>query len=112
MKANEGIKIDVKNVKHHKVVSISGILDLYNIHQLKTKLQNIIEQDSALSLVLNLESLRYIDSSGIALLTHLHGKILKRDGHFSLMNANNAVLAVLQSTTLNQFFTFTNPKEL
>ena len=97
---------DFKDFGEHKVVMISGRLDIVNSAKtkLKQQLSDLIEEDNQ-SIVIDLANVEFIDSSGIALLFKAYKDMTARKGKFALLNASNDFLQVLKISTLDRIFT-------
>lgn len=99
--------VAIKNTGRHTVAAISGQLDLYSVGELKRKMQEYLTSESVRSLAIDLTQLKYMDSSGIALMARLRKKMLeKSSGEFYLVGAGPEILNVLRLAALDQFFSF------
>ncbi|MEQ9364984.1 MAG: STAS domain-containing protein [Leptospirales bacterium] len=99
------MEMEIKDKGRHKVIALSGELDLYNVGKLKKQIQPLLKEDVS-SLVIDLTNLKYMDSSGIALMAHCRKKMLEKSGEFALMGVGQDIINVLRLAALEQFFTF------
>lgn len=98
------MEIDYKDIGEHKVIAVSGEVDLYNVSELKKALFSITDGSSS-SVVVDLQDVNYMDSSGIGALVAGQKKMRAHNGKFALMNIHDDVLNILKLATLDKFFT-------
>jgi anti-sigma B factor antagonist len=99
--------LNLRKQGRHTIAGLAGELDLYNVGDLKRKMQEYLTDDAIQSLVVDLTQLKYMDSSGIALMAHLRKKMLEKDnGEFFLLGVSQDILNVLRLAALDHFFTF------
>lgn len=105
------MELNVRTKDPHTIVALTGELDLYNVGELKREMQKYLG-DEVQSLVVDLTELKYMDSSGIALMAHLRKKTLEKDGgQFFLLGVSQDILNVLRLAALEQFFTFVDSED-
>ncbi len=100
------MEIEIKKLEKYTTVVLTGALDLYNVGTLKKQMQTILEGEEVKYLVLDLKSVEYMDSSGIALIAHMRKKMLAKSGKFVLLHVGDGVIQVMKLAALDQFFTF------
>ena len=101
----ERMDIDLKDIGEHKIVMISGNLDIFTgKKKLKEILTDIIAGDNQ-SLVIDLKNVDFIDSTGIGLLIKAYKDMTSRKGKFALVNVSNDFLKVLKISTLDKILT-------
>ena len=89
------MELKIRKNKDVYIIDVSGEMDLYNSYKLKELIAKMLERQIQ-CIVLNLEEVEYIDSSGIgALITNIHGSVKK----------------VIELTKLMGFFPITNSLE-
>jgi anti-anti-sigma factor len=98
------MEIELKDIGEHKVVSVSGEVDLYNVSELKKALFSVTD-GSYSSVVVDLKDVNYMDSSGIGALVAGQKKMRAHNGKFALINIHDDVLNILKLATLDRFFT-------
>lgn len=84
-------------------IDVSGEMDLYNSHELKSLLTQHIEGGEE-SLLLDLHDLNYIDSSGISVLLYAFTQCKKRQLGLCFINVRGSVKRVIELTSLSGFF--------
>ena len=88
-------------------VRISGDLDLYNAARVKEEALRLWD-DGRKKLIVDLEQLDYIDSSGIGVLLYLFTSSQKRNGHVYFANVSGSVMKVITLTKLVGFLPITD----
>ena len=87
----------------HKVIALKGELDLYKTGKLKRELLEAIG-DEISSLVIDMTELKYMDSSGIALMAFLQKHARGKSGTFAFLKVNSEIMNVLKLAALDNFF--------
>ena len=78
------LKIDVRHDNTIPVVHINGEIDIYTYPKLTETLNEVIEKGS-LQIVINLENVRYIDSTGLGALADGANRVSSQGGHVSII---------------------------
>ncbi len=97
------MEIEFKNTGEHKIVLVSGEVDLYNVSELKKALFSVTDGANQ-SVVVDLKNVNYMDSSGIGALVAGQKKMKAHNGKFALVNIHDDVLNILKLATLDRFF--------
>lgn len=97
------MEVAIKERGEHKIVSINGEVDLYNVSELKKTLFSITDGAHS-SVVVDMKNVNYMDSSGIGALVAGQKKMKAHNGKFALMNIHDDVLNILKLATLDKFF--------
>lgn len=92
-----------KDFGEHKIIQVSGEVDLYNVSELKKALFSITDGKHQ-SVVVDMQNVNYMDSSGIGALVAGQKKMRAHNGKFALMNIHEDVLNILKLATLDKFF--------
>ncbi len=96
--------IEYRDLGDHKVINVSGEVDLYNVSELKKALFGITDGQNQ-SVIVDMRNVNYMDSSGIGALVAGMKKMKAHSGKFALMNIHDDVLNILKLATLDKFFT-------
>ena len=78
------LKIKIKKDKGVPVVSLNGEIDVYTYPQLNETMEKIIEEGN-FNIVINLEEVRYIDSTGLGVLANSANKVLGNKGQLHIV---------------------------
>ncbi len=97
------MEIEFKDIGEHKVIEVTGEVDLYNVSELKKALFSITD-GSVKSVIVDMKNVNYMDSSGIGALVAGQKKMRAHNGSFALMNIAEDVLNILKLATLDKFF--------
>ena len=95
--------IEIRENGDHKIIEVSGEVDLYNVSELKKSLFAITDGSSK-SVVVDMKNVNYMDSSGIGALVAGQKKMKAHSGQFALLNIHDDVLNILKLATLDKFF--------
>ena len=84
---------------------------MYNVGDLKKTIFNMVDEEDITKLVLDMQSINYMDSSGVGALVAGHKKLKGVDGTFVLLNIKEDILNILRLATLDQFFTICDSED-
>lgn len=97
------MEITRRENKHVTILDINGEIDLYNAPEIKEVIAKLIEERKY-SIVINLEKVSYIDSSGIGALISSLSNLKKYQGGLKIINVAGSVRKVFELTKLTSFF--------
>lgn len=102
--------IKLKKNNNIYVIELDGELDLYNAYKVKT-LYNKMAEKGINSIILDLENLDYLDSSGLGSIIYIFSDIKKHAGKMSLCHLNGSPKNLIQMTHLDKLFLIGNTLE-
>ncbi|MEJ7628893.1 MAG: STAS domain-containing protein [Nocardioidaceae bacterium] len=85
------------------IVDIGGEIDVSSSSKLRERLVGLVNE-GALRLVVNLEGVEFIDSTGLGVLVGILKRIRARDGSLAIVCSNDALLRVFTITGLEKVF--------
>lgn len=85
------------------ILDINGEIDLYNAPEIKEVINGLIS-DQKTNVIINLEKVSYIDSSGIGALISSLSNLKKYQGGLKIINVYASVRKVFELTKLTSFF--------
>ncbi len=85
------------------ILDIQGEIDLYNAPEIKDIIHKLIEAQKY-NVIINLEKVSYIDSSGIGALISSLSNLKKYQGGLKIINVYASVKKVFELTKLTSFF--------
>lgn len=85
------------------IFDINGEIDLYNAPEIKEKIKEEMNKNKV-NIVINLDKVSYIDSSGIGVLISSLSNLKKVGGALKLINVYASVRKVFELTKLTSFF--------
>lgn len=97
------MEIKVREVEGVVVLDIDGEIDLYNAPDIKTSIKNQMDAGKK-KIIINLDSVSYIDSSGIGALISSLSHLKKTGGGLKIINVYDSVKKVFELTKLTSFF--------
>ncbi len=92
------------------VLDIQGEIDLYNAPEIKDTIQKLIDAQKY-NIIINLEKVSYIDSSGIGALISSLSNLKKYQGGLKIINVYASVKKVFELTKLTSFFEIYDTEE-
>ena len=92
------------------ILDIQGEIDLYNAPEIKDNIQKLIEAQKY-NIIINLEKVSYIDSSGIGALISSLSNLKKYQGGLKIINVYASVKKVFELTKLTSFFEIYDSEE-
>lgn len=98
------MKIHVRHVGQSAVVQLVGDVDMSNSPRLRETLLGLLEDSSGARIIVNMERVHYIDSSGIASLVEGLQAARRRKATLCLAGLNEGPRYVLQLTRLLDIF--------
>ncbi len=105
------MEINVKRDGARSVVYVSGDIDLYTSPKLRETVLDLYRKRGQKIVVVNLNDVHYIDSSGIASLVEGLQEAKKIDARFILVGLNEAPRHVLELTRLLSVFEIADSEE-
>jgi anti-sigma B factor antagonist len=97
------LKIQTKSVHDAIIINIQGDVDLYSSPQVRKTIIDLVHKKKP-ALLVNLEGVSYMDSSGVATLVEGLQKIKKYDGNLYIYNLQGAVRDVFELSRLDKVF--------
>lgn len=85
------------------VLDVNGEIDLYNAPEIKETINQLVSTGKY-RVVINLEKVAYIDSSGIGALISSLSNLKKYQGGLKIVNVGGSVRKVFELTKLTSFF--------
>ncbi|MEM7184177.1 MAG: STAS domain-containing protein [Spirochaetota bacterium] len=92
------------------IIEMVGELNLYSTPAFKDILNNVYDT-GVRKILLSLQSLQYVDSSGLGVILGFQSKLSKDDGYICICSPTESVLAVLELTKLKQIMKIRNSLE-
>ena len=91
------LRVEIEESPHAWPVLVRGEVDIGSASQLEAVLDDVIEK-GALLVVLELEHVDFLDSSGLRVILAAANELKERDGSLVIGGASTAVLSVLEIT--------------
>ena len=97
------MELGLRRYKEIYIIDVKGDLDLYNAHELKDIVNKLISKNIE-KLVINLENVEYIDSSGVGALIHIFTSMRKLGAQLKIARVHGSVAKVITLTKLMGYF--------
>jgi anti-sigma B factor antagonist len=97
------LKVSTRTHGDHKVMSLTGEIDLYTAPGLQSELMTALG-DGEVRLIIDMSGVDFCDSTGINVLLAAHRHASERGGELQLAGPGSAVRKVLQVTGLESVF--------
>jgi anti-sigma B factor antagonist len=98
------MNLNLEKINGYSVLSIQEErIDAHNSSELKEAILHIIEQGEV-NIIVQLERVRFIDSSGLGALLSGHKNAAAKSGRLALSNVQPQVLSMFELTRLNRVF--------
>ena len=89
-------KVSFKVVDSHLIIKFEGELDNMATYQYKSKLCEVIKLNEFEMVIMDLNNVTFIDSSGIGLILGRYNQIQKYGGHLILCGINKHIKKTIQ----------------
>ncbi len=104
MDINLDIKVEGKPVEPNtQILNIQGEIDIYTVPTVKHFALDVIDE-GYIYLILNLDGVKFIDSTGLGMLIGLSKRLIDRAGKLSLVCNNFQIKKLLYITGLDEVF--------
>ncbi len=94
--------IEMKLVRNTLIVKLKGELDMLVADQLRQEMDGKLEANSIDRLIINLERVTFIDSSGLGVIIGRYKKISSRNGKMFIVGASPSVEKILVFSGINK----------
>jgi len=101
------LELKIRKSSDIYIVDVDGELDLYNSYKLKELIMKMLEKKIQ-KIIINLENVEYIDSSGIGALIYICSTIKKLGLKLYITNIRGSVKKVIELTKLMGYFPITS----
>lgn len=90
------IKLDFVSNKKTTIVRVSGDLDMVAADDFRNKIDASMEQNCSDNIILNLNGVKFIDSSGLGVILGRYKKVSMRGGKMAIVGAPVQVNRILE----------------
>jgi stage II sporulation protein AA (anti-sigma F factor antagonist) len=96
------MKIEFKLVRNTVVVKLKGELDMLIAEKLRQEIDSRLEDKRVNNLIINLEKVTFIDSSGLGVIIGRYKKVASRKGRMYIVGASPSVEKILKFSGINK----------
>lgn len=105
------LKIDVKHVSDQiSIIMLEGEVDVYTAPQLKQQIIKLLDE-GMLKIIVNLESVEYLDSTALGVLIGGLKRLREREGSLVLICTNNRIKRIFEITGLDKIFSILSSED-
>jgi anti-sigma B factor antagonist len=97
------IKVETRSVGDWTVIDVEGEVDVFTAPKLREAIIGLLG-DGKERLIVNLENVAFMDSTGLGVLVGGLKRVKERNGELAIAGAQGTVLRVLNVTGLNAVF--------
>jgi anti-anti-sigma factor len=95
--------IEFRQRGYHKILSINGEFDFYDLRQLEKELFSAIDE-TCISIVIDMKEVSYMNSSMMGILVAGCNKMKAHHGEFALINIHKDILKIIRLAMLDKSF--------
>lgn len=97
------MELGLRKYKEIYIVDVKSDMDLYNSNELKVLVNNLMKRNVE-KLIINLEEVEYIDSSGVGILIYIFTELKKKNCQLRFARVHGSVAKVIKLTKLLDYF--------
>ncbi len=98
------LSLETRQVDGHTIVAVGGEIDVYTAPKLRDKITELVNAGNH-SLIIDMEKVEFLDSTGLGVLVGGLKKIRAQDGTMSLVCSQDRLLKIFRITGLAKVFT-------
>jgi len=96
------INLKTENIEDISLVEIEGEVDTYTSSKIKQDILKIVENNS--KLIISLEKVKFIDSTGLGILIGILKKVKEKEGEMVIVSPNSYINQIFEITGLFKVF--------
>ncbi|HWQ75777.1 MAG TPA: anti-sigma F factor antagonist [Syntrophomonas sp.] len=96
------MKIEFKQIRSTLVVKLTGEFDMLIAEKLRQEIDSRLDSKQVSNLIINLEKVTFIDSSGLGVIIGRYKKISLLQGHMYIVGASASVEKILMFSGINK----------
>lgn len=93
--------VEIEQKNNIPIIHVSGEIDVYTCPQLRSKLTELV-QDGQTFMILNLENIQYIDSTGLGTIAHTARSIETSNGKVGIVCTKNQIKKIFEVSGLEK----------
>ena len=105
------MELELKQVRNTLLVRIKGEMDMVVAEKLRREIDKKIEAKKISNLIINLEQVTFIDSSGLGVLIGRYKKIAAGSGKMYIVGARPSVRKILMFSGINKLVSMYNNEQ-
>jgi stage II sporulation protein AA (anti-sigma F factor antagonist) len=105
------VELELKQIRNTLLVRIQGEMDMLVAEKLRKEIDRKLESKKICNLVINLERVSFIDSSGLGVIIGRYKKISALSGRMYIVGARPAVQKILMFAGINKLVSMYNNEQ-
>ncbi len=106
------MKINIAEKNNFLIFRIYGELDMNTVPEFKEKIEKAMQEKNIANIILNLQNMNFIDSTGVGALLGRYKKIKKINGEMIIVGVNERVKSIFKISGIYNLLKFyTTEKE-
>ncbi len=97
------LSLETRQENGRTIIEVGGEIDVYTAPKLRECITNLVDEGQV-DLVIDLEQVEFMDSTGLGVLVGIYHRLRARDGTMSFMGVNDRVRRVFHVTQLTKIF--------
>jgi anti-sigma B factor antagonist len=97
------LDVEATRVKDVSVIALRGEIDVYTAPLLRQKIVDLVDE-GALNIVVDMEKVDFLDSTGLGVLVEGLKRVKTRGGNLTLVATQDKILKIFDITGLNKAF--------
>jgi stage II sporulation protein AA (anti-sigma F factor antagonist) len=107
------VHLDIRTIRNTVVVRTEGELDMLVAERLRQEVDEILSQKGVKNLILNLEKVTFIDSSGLGVIIGRYKKVSSTGGRMYIVGVQPQVEKILQFSGINRLISiYSNEQDI
>ncbi len=103
--------LELKQIRNTLIVRIQGEMDMLVAEKLRKEIDRKLENKNICNLVINLEKVSFIDSSGLGVIIGRYKKVSALKGRMYIVGARPAVQKILLFSGINRLVSMYNNEQ-
>ena len=105
------MELELKQIRNTLVVRVKGEMDMLVADKLRKEIDRKLETKQITNLVINLEKVTFIDSSGLGVIIGRYKKISNLSGKMYIVGASPSVHKILMFSGINKLISLYNNEQ-
>lgn len=94
--------VELRQVRNTLIVRVKGELDMLMADKMRSDIDKKMDNNEIKNLILNMEKVSFIDSSGLGVILGRYKKISSKNGHMYIVGARPQVEKILYFSGINK----------
>ena len=103
--------LELKLIRHTLIVRITGELDMLVADKMRSDIDSKLDNNEIKNLILNMEKVSFIDSSGLGVIIGRYKKIAGKNGRMFIVGAKSPVDKILYFSGINKLISMYNNEQ-